>query len=95
VDHQLWCSTNKPTRNLGTTMSATLNIGYQPQIIYTMIRVIDLKRSVFFYTQILAMNEFRQQEYPKGRFTLVFVGYGDEFSNSTIELTYNWDQTDY
>jgi hypothetical protein len=43
-------------------MSATLNIGYQPQIIYTMIRVIDLKRSVFFYTQILAMNEFRQQD---------------------------------
>lgn len=41
------------------------------------------------------MNELRREEYLEGRFTLVFVGYGDEASNSTIELTFNWDENEY
>jgi lactoylglutathione lyase len=76
-------------------MKPALEMGYKPEIIYTMIRVRDLERSVTFYTQVLGMTELRREEYPDGRFSLVFVGYGDESSNSTIELTYNWDQTDY
>ncbi|MFT6097608.1 MAG: lactoylglutathione lyase [Arenicella sp.] len=69
--------------------------GIKAKIIYTMIRVSDLERSVAFYTDVLGMSEFRREEYPEGRFTLVFVGYGDESSNSTIELTYNWDENEY
>jgi lactoylglutathione lyase len=69
--------------------------GFKAKIIYTMIRVSDLERSVAFYTDVLGMSEFRREEYPEGRFTLVFVGYGDESSNSTIELTYNWDENEY
>lgn len=76
-------------------MSALLDKGFKSKIIYTMIRVSDLERSVSFYTKALGMNEFRREEYPEGRFTLVFVGYGDESSNSTIELTFNWDENEY
>lgn len=73
-------------------MNTGLDMGIKPKVIYTMIRVSDLERSVIFYTKVLGMNEFRREEYPEGRFTLVFVGYGDESSNSTIELTFNWDE---
>ncbi|MBL4673083.1 MAG: lactoylglutathione lyase [Arenicella sp.] len=69
--------------------------GFKAKIIYTMIRVSDLDRSVAFYTDVLGMSVFRREEYPEGRFTLVFVGYGDESSNSTIELTFNWDENEY
>jgi lactoylglutathione lyase len=55
-----------------------------------MIRVGDLDRSVAFYTDVLGMRLLRRQDYPDGKFTLAFVGYGDEASNSVIELTYNW-----
>jgi lactoylglutathione lyase len=65
------------------------------KILYTMIRVCNLEHSLAFYTQALGMNEFRREEYPEGRFTLVFVGYSDESSNSTIELTYNWGENNY
>jgi lactoylglutathione lyase len=76
-------------------MNTVLGMGFNPKIIYTMIRVSDLERSVIFYTKILGMNEFHREEYPEGRFTLVFIGYGDESSNSTIELTFNWDESVY
>jgi lactoylglutathione lyase len=60
-----------------------------------MLRVGNLQRSIEFYTEILGMNLLRQKDYPDGRFTLAFVGYGDEASNSVIELTYNWDTEQY
>ncbi len=60
---------------------------------HTMIRVGDLDRSLDFYTRMLGMRLLRQREYPDGKFTNTFVGYGDEASNTVIELTYNWDQT--
>lgn len=60
-----------------------------------MIRVGDLDSSLAFYTDVLGMHLIRRHEYPEGRFTLAFVGYGDEASNAVIELTYNWDTTDY
>jgi lactoylglutathione lyase len=55
-----------------------------------MIRVGDLDRSIAFYTEVLGMKLLRRKDYPEGEFTLAFVGYGDEASNSVIELTYNW-----
>ncbi len=61
-------------------------------ILHTMIRVIDLEKSITFYTKQLGMQLLRSQDYPSGRFTLAFVGYGDEHAHSVIELTYNWDQ---
>jgi len=64
------------------------------RFLHTMIRVKDLDRSVDFYTRLLGMTELRRRDYPNGRFTLVFVGYGDEASNAVVELTHNWDQAE-
>jgi lactoylglutathione lyase len=60
-----------------------------------MLRVGDLKRSVEFYTEVLGMRLLRQSDYPSGRFTLAFVGYGDESDEAVLELTHNWDTTSY
>lgn len=65
------------------------------RMLHTMIRVGDLQRSIDFYTQVLGMKLLRQQAYPDGRFTLAFVGYGDENDNTVIELTHNWDTDSY
>jgi len=66
------------------------------RLLHTMIRIRDLDASVDFYCRDLGMKELRRNDYPEGRFTLVFVGYGDEASGSVIELTHNWDrETDY
>jgi lactoylglutathione lyase len=64
----------------------------QSRLLHTMIRVRDLDRSIDFYTRQLGMKVLRRNDYPGGRFTLAFVGYGDEASNSVVELTHNWDQ---
>ncbi len=64
-----------------------------PRLLHTMLRVKDLDRSVEFYTKLLGMKELRRSEVPAGKYTLAFVGYGDEGSASVIELTYNWDQS--
>jgi len=61
------------------------------RILHTMLRVGNLDRSMAFYTRVLGMRELRRQDFPDGRFTLAFVGYGDEASASVIELTHNWD----
>lgn len=66
----------------------------EPQLLHTMLRVKDLDRSVEFYTKQLGMKELRRREVPDGKYTLAFVGYGDESRNAVIELTYNWDQKD-
>jgi lactoylglutathione lyase len=60
-----------------------------------MLRVGDLERSIRFYTEVLGMKLLRQKDYPDGKFTLAFVGYGDEADNTVIELTYNWDTDSY
>jgi lactoylglutathione lyase len=60
-----------------------------------MIRVNDLEESVRFYRDQLGMKLLRRKEYPSGRFTLAFVGYGSEDQNAVIELTYNWDTHQY
>jgi lactoylglutathione lyase len=63
------------------------------RFLHTMIRVRDLKASLRFYTEYLGMKLIRQKDYETGRFTLAFVGYGDEAEHTVIELTHNWDQT--
>ena len=65
------------------------------RLLHTMIRVGDLDRSIAFYTQVLGMKELRRKDYPDGRFTLAFVGYGDEADHTVIELTHNWDTKSY
>jgi lactoylglutathione lyase len=60
-----------------------------------MLRVGNLERSIDFYTQVLGMKLLRQKDYPDGKFTLAFVGYGNESDNTVIELTYNWDTDSY
>ncbi len=65
------------------------------RILHTMLRVGDLKRSVEFYTEVLGMRLLRQSDYPTGRFTLAFVGYGKESDEAVLELTHNWDTNSY
>jgi lactoylglutathione lyase len=60
-----------------------------------MIRTGNLDRSIEFYTKILGMKLLRRKDYPEGKFTLAFVGYGEESSTTAIELTYNWDVDSY
>ena len=60
-----------------------------------MLRVGDLERSLRFYTEVLGMRLLRRKDYPDGRFTLAFVGYGDEDATAVLELTHNWDTTGY
>ncbi len=65
------------------------------RILHTMIRVGDLDRSLRFYTEVLGMQLLRRNDYPEGRFTLAFVGYGPEDQHAVIELTHNWDTASY
>jgi lactoylglutathione lyase len=65
------------------------------RILHTMLRVGDLERSLDFYTRILGMRLLRRHEYPEGRFTLAFVGFGPEDTHPAIELTHNWDTKSY
>ncbi len=65
------------------------------RILHTMLRVGDLERSLAFYTQVLGMKLLRRQDYPDGRFTLAFVGFGPESEQAVLELTHNWDTPRY
>jgi len=65
------------------------------RILHTMLRVGDLDRSIKFYTEVLGMKLLRRKDYPDGKFTLAFIGYGDEVDNTVIELTHNWDTDRY
>ncbi|MDA1324600.1 MAG: lactoylglutathione lyase [Proteobacteria bacterium] len=66
----------------------------KPRIRHTMVRVKDLEKSVQFYSEVLGMKEFRRSENESGKYSVVFMGYGDENSDPAIELTYNWGQDD-
>ena len=65
------------------------------RILHTMLRVGDLERSLRFYTEVLGMRLLRRKDYPDGKFTLAFVGYGDETDTAVIELTHNWGVDKY
>lgn len=64
------------------------------RLAHTMIRVSDLDKSLDFYTRLLGMSVLRQKEYPDGKFTNTFIGYGTEETDTVIELTYNWEQAE-
>jgi lactoylglutathione lyase len=64
------------------------------RLLHTMIRVRDLDASIAFYTKLLGMRLLRRTDYEGGRFTLAFVGYGEESDTAVLELTHNWDQTE-
>ena len=65
------------------------------RILHTMIRVGDLERSIAYYTGVLGMRVLRRKDYPEGKFTLAFVGFGEESEEAVIELTYNWGVDHY
>ena len=65
------------------------------RFLHTMLRVGDLQRSVDFYTKLMGMKELRRRDVPDGKYTLVFVGYGDEETSAVVELTYNYGVDHY
>ena len=65
------------------------------KILHTMLRVGDLDRSIRFYTEVLGMRLLRKKEFPDGKFTLAFLGYGEEADGAVIELTHNWGVDKY
>jgi lactoylglutathione lyase len=62
------------------------------RMLHTMLRVFDLDKSLDFYSRLMGMKVLRKREVPDGKYTLAFVGYGDESDSTVIELTYNWGQ---
>lgn len=60
------------------------------RILHTMLRVVDLEKSLAFYTHVLGMRLLRRSDYPEGKFTLAFVGFDDEANSAVLELTHNW-----
>jgi len=65
------------------------------RILHSMVRVNNLEESIKFYTEVLGMKILREKEYPEGKFSLAFLGYGKEAEDTVIELTYNWDTSYY
>lgn len=65
------------------------------RFLHTMLRVNNLDETLLFYTQSFGMRLLRKKDFPEGRFTLAFVGYGDEDDHTVLEFTHNWDQTGY
>ena len=65
------------------------------QLLHTMIRVNNMDESIKFYCDKLGMKLLRKKDYPGGKFTLAFVGFGDEKNNTVVELTHNWDTSSY
>ena len=65
------------------------------RLLHTMLRVGDLEVSIRFYCEVLGMKLLRREDFPEGRFTLAFVGYGAESDQTVIELTHNWDTSAY
>jgi lactoylglutathione lyase len=65
------------------------------RILHTMLRVGNLERSLKFYTEVLGMRLLRRKDYPDGKFTLAFVGYGEESDTAVLELTHNWGVEKY
>jgi lactoylglutathione lyase len=63
--------------------------------LHTMLRVGDLEKSILFYTDLLGMKLLRKTDFPEGKFTLAFLGYGSEKDNTVLELTHNWETSSY
>ena len=80
--------------NVAGKTAAPATLG-DARMLHTMLRVHDLDRSIKFYTELLGMKLLRRTDYPDGKFTNVFVGYGDEATHTVLELTYNWEHAPY
>jgi len=65
------------------------------RMLHTMLRVGNLEKSLAFYTDVLGMKLLRRRDFETGRFTLAFVGYGEEETHTVLELTHNWDESSY
>src|SRR5512139_183651 len=79
----------------GRLAASEFTPGIRMRLLHTMIRVGDLDRSIRFYTEVLGMKLLRRHDYPEGKFTLAFVGYGPETEGAVIELTYNYGVDHY
>jgi len=84
-------SETKTSEKTGTAAGAEAS---RYRFLHTMIRVLDLDKSLDFYTRLLGMRVLRRKDFPTGKFTLAFVGYGEETDSTVVELTHNWDQAE-
>jgi lactoylglutathione lyase len=84
-----------PTSGRGSPPVCARASVFAMRFLHTMIRVGDLEASKKFYCEALGMKVLREKDYPDGKFTLCFVGYGDESTETVIELTYNYGRTEY
>jgi lactoylglutathione lyase len=93
-DHAMSKSVQSPASKskLAVRPAAQTGVASSYRLLHTMIRVLDLEKSLDFYTRHLGMKLLRRNDYPSGEFTLAFVGYGDEADHTAIELTHNWGQ---
>ncbi len=64
------------------------------RFLHSMIRVYDLDAALHFFCDLLGLQTLRRNDYPSGRFSLIFLGTGAEGDNATVELTWNWDQAE-
>ena len=81
--------------SLATMEGCAARLTSSMRLLHTMLRVGDLERSLAFYTEVLGMRLLRRKDYPGGRYTLAFVGYGEESDHTVLELTHNWDTSHY
>jgi lactoylglutathione lyase len=83
---------NAPTKTEAKPSGAAADKPERYRMLHTMLRVMDIDASLKFYTEQLGMKLLRKKDFEGGRFTLAFVGYGDETDHTVLELTHNWDQ---
>src|SRR5579863_546218 len=88
------CPQRMKTRKYLAIREPAMSAAADFRMMHTMIRVKNLDASIKFYTSLLGMELLRRQDFPDGKFTLAFVGYGPEASNTVVELTFNWEETD-
>jgi lactoylglutathione lyase len=85
---------HEPAQSTAQTKEVSMTATRKFRLLHTTIRVRDLEKSLAFYTGLLGMQLLRRKDFPEGKFTLAFVGYGPEEKTAVVELTHNWERAE-